>query len=73
MLKEIRDRLQGVPFLPFVIYTTDGREYAVPTVDHAHVYPNGSRVSIYTDDGHHYILPALLISGIRVNEGQTAG
>ena len=70
MNRDIRDRLNAVPFLPFVIHTADGREYPVPTGDHAHVYPNGNRVCVYTDDGHEFILPSLLISGIRVSEGQ---
>jgi len=38
----------------------------VPTPVHAHVYPSGSRVSIFTDDDHEYILPGLLISGLKV-------
>ena len=66
MTKDIRERLTARPFLPFVVHTADGREYDVPTPDHAHVYPSGGRVSIFTDDDHEYILPALLISGLKV-------
>ena len=39
---------------------------SVPTPDHAHVYPSGGRVSIYTDDDNEFILPALHISGIAI-------
>ena len=63
---DIRNRLAATPFLPFVVHTADGREYSVPTPDHAHVHPSGGRVSIFTDDGNEFILPALLISGIKV-------
>jgi hypothetical protein len=49
-----------------VVYTADGREYNVPTHDHAHVSPSGGRVSIWADDETEYILPALLISGLKV-------
>ncbi len=66
MTKDIRERLAAQPFLPFVVYTADGREYQVPTQDHAHVSPAGGRVSIWTDDETEYILPALLISGLKV-------
>lgn len=66
MTKDIRDRLAAQPFLPFVVHTADGREYSVPTYDHAHVSPAGGRVSIWTDDETEYILPALLISGLKV-------
>ena len=66
MTKAIRERLVANPFLPFVIYTADGRQYDVPTHDHAHVSPAGGRVSIWKDDETEYILPALLISGVKV-------
>lgn len=73
MTKVIRDRLAAKPFLPFVVYTADGREYEVPTHDHAHVSPTGGRVSIWTNDETEYILPALLISGLKVrSNGQAA-
>ena len=70
MTADIRQRLNAVPFLPFKVHTADGREYEVPTPDHAHVYPSGARVSIYTDDGNEFILPALLISGVKVGANQ---
>jgi hypothetical protein len=74
MTNDIRQRLLAAPFLPFVVHTADGREYNVPTPEHAHVYPSGSRVSIFTDDDHEYILPGLLISGLKVRAGsQGAG
>ena len=66
MTKDIRDRLAAQPFQPFVVYTADGREYEVPTHDHAHVSPGGGRVSIWTNDETEYLLPALLISGVKV-------
>lgn len=73
MTKDIRDRLAAQPFLPFVVYTADGREYEVPTHDHAHVSPTGGRVSIWMNDETEYILPALLISGLKVrSDDQTA-
>jgi hypothetical protein len=66
MTKDIRDRLAAQPFLPFVVHTADGREYNVPTHDHTHVSPGGGRVSIWAEDETEYILPALLISGLKV-------
>jgi hypothetical protein len=64
--KDIRESLAAQPFLPFVRCTGDSREYDVPTHDRAHVTPEGGRVSIWTDDETEYILPALLISGLKV-------
>jgi hypothetical protein len=66
MTKDIRDGLAAQPFQPFVVQTADGRQYEVPTHDRAHVSQGGGRVSIWTDDDTEYILPALLISGLKV-------
>ena len=68
---DIRQRLQAQPFVPFTVHVADGREYRVPTPDHALVYPSGGRVSIYTDDDREFILPALLLSGLALDTPQT--
>ena len=67
MTNDIRNRLAATPFLPFAVHTADGREYRVPTPIHAHVYRSEGRVSIFTDDDKEFILPALLISGIKIS------
>ena len=73
MTKDVRERLAAQPFLPFVVFTADGRNYDVPTPDHAHVSPAGGRVSIWTDDETESILPALLLTGLKVrSNGQCA-
>ncbi|CAN5595841.1 hypothetical protein BH20VER1_BH20VER1_14050 [soil metagenome] len=64
MTDEIRRRLHATPFVPFQIRVADGREYEVASADHAQVSPKGGRVSVWTDEDQHYLLPALLISGI---------
>ena len=64
MTGDIRHHLSAQPFVPFIIHVADGREYQVPTPDHAHVHPSGGRVSVFTDDDREYILPGLLISGV---------
>lgn len=66
MTNDIRERLAARPFVPFVVHTADGREYSVPTAEHAHVSPRGGRVSIWNDDDIEHILPALLISGLKI-------
>ncbi|MBI4024877.1 MAG: hypothetical protein HY360_07825 [Verrucomicrobia bacterium] len=73
MTKDIRELLAAQPFQPFVVHTADGREFSVPTPDHAQVSPTGGRVSIWTDDDTHYILPALLISGLKVRANGQGG
>ena len=73
MTRDIQQRLAAAPFLPFTIHTTDGRGYEVPTPDHAHVYPSGGRVSVYTDDDREFILPALHLSRIAVGSMERVG
>ena len=64
MIDEIKQRLYAQPFVPFTIYVADGREYHVPTADHAHVHPSGMRVSIWLDDNRQYSLPLRQLSGV---------
>ena len=66
MTNDIRQMLAARPFQPFVVHTADGREYRVPTPEHAQVSPRGGRVSIWADDDTTIILPALLISGLKM-------
>ena len=73
MTADMRQRLQSPPFVPFSIHVADGREYRVPTPDHAHVHPSGGRVSHYTDDDREFILPALLISGLALDLANGSG
>jgi hypothetical protein len=72
MTGDIRQHLAAQPFIPFTVHVADGREYRIPTPDHAHVYPTGGRVSIYTDDEREFILPALLISGVALDNVQAS-
>ena len=53
-----------MPFVPFLIRTSDGREYSVPTVDHAFITPRGNRVVVVTDDGATNVLGPLHINSI---------
>jgi hypothetical protein len=62
MIADVRDRLERVPFLPFVIRTSDGHEYPVPSRDHAHISPRGNRVVVFLDTG-----PAVLLGPIHIN------
>ena len=71
MTDEIRLRLLTQPFVPFKVHVADGREFNVPTPDHAHVRPGGMRVSIYTDEGREFILAARMLTGLAFDESHT--
>jgi hypothetical protein len=64
MVDEIRKRLERTPFIPFSVRTSDGHEYPVPTIDHAHIAPGGNRVVVFDDDGTSAILRMLHIHSV---------
>ncbi len=64
MIADVRERLEKVPFVPFVIRTSDGHEYAVPTVDHAFITPLGNRVVVVADNGATNVLGPLHVNSI---------
>jgi hypothetical protein len=70
MIDEIRKRLHRVPFTPFSVRTSDGHEYAVPTVDHAFITPRGNRVVVVDDQGATAVLGPLHINGIIEQNGE---
>ncbi|HEV7401946.1 MAG TPA: hypothetical protein VGO11_03435 [Chthoniobacteraceae bacterium] len=72
MTSDIRQYLEAHPFVPFTVHVADGREYRIPTPDHAHVHPNGVRVSIFTDDDRQFILPEALLSGLALDPSSHA-
>jgi outer membrane lipoprotein SlyB len=64
MIADVREWLEKVPFVPFVIRTSDGHEYAVPTVDHAFITPRANRVVVVADNGATNVLGPLHINSI---------
>jgi hypothetical protein len=56
--------LLAAPFVPFVIRTSDGREYSVPTADHAFITPRGNRVIVVADNGATAVLGPIHINSI---------
>jgi hypothetical protein len=64
MIADVRKNLDRVPFTPFLIRTSDGHQYSVPTVDHAFITPRGNRVVVVDDDGAVAVLGPLHINGV---------
>jgi hypothetical protein len=64
MIADVRERLLAAPFVPFLIRTSDGREYSVPTADHAFITPRGNRVVVVADNGATNVLGPLHINSI---------
>jgi len=70
VIPRIRELLRAAPFEPFAIRTSDGREYAVPTADHAAVHPTTPRVIVFFDNGGQVEVAGLHLAAV-VKNGQT--
>ena len=64
MIDDIRKQLHRIPFVPFVVQTSDGHEYSVPTVDYAFITPRGNRFIVIDDEGTVNILGPLHINAV---------
>ena len=64
MVGDVRERLLATPFVPFVIRTSDGREYSVPTADYAFITPRRNRVIVVADNGATAVLGPLHINSL---------
>ena len=74
MTGDIRKHLEISPFVPFIVRTSYGREYPVPTIDHIYLPPSGGRVVISDYAGVVVVLPGLMISGlVHTNGGGHVG
>ncbi len=68
MIDDLRKLIAKRPFTPFTIHTVDGGAMRVPTVDHVHVTPTGSRVFVDFDDGSYDTIRPLMISWVTVDQ-----
>jgi hypothetical protein len=68
MMQQVKKLLHALPFVPFKIRTSDGREYVVPTSEHALVAPNNTSVSVYDDEG-----LVTIISGLHIASVESTG
>jgi hypothetical protein len=64
MIGDVRQFLHTGPFEPFVIVTSSGNRYRVPSSDHATINPQGSRVVIWFDDESGVIISGLHIAAV---------
>ena len=61
--------MHAAPFEPFAVRTSDGREYLVPTADHAAVHPKGGYMFVFGDDESSVKVSGLHIAAL-VENGQ---
>jgi hypothetical protein len=68
MIEDLRKLIAARPFIPFTIHLVDGGALRIPTGDHIHVTPTGSRVFVDFDDGTYDTIRPLMISRVTVDE-----
>ena len=49
MTNEVRRLMNAEPFAPFVIRTSDGRQYRVKHPDYVAISPKGGRITVYAN------------------------
>ncbi len=59
MTDEVRKLLHAEPFVPFVIKTSDGKQYRVKHPDYVAISPKGGRITVYADEETSTTLSAL--------------
>jgi hypothetical protein len=64
MIPRIKELLHSTPFVAFTIRTSDGREYVVPTPDHAAVNPKGTYLVVFSDDDSHADVAGLHVAAV---------
>jgi hypothetical protein len=59
MTDDVRKLLHAEPFVPFVIRTSDGKQYRVKHPDFVAISPKGGRITVYADEETSTMLNAL--------------
>ncbi|MGO8675469.1 MAG: hypothetical protein ACLQVX_06325 [Limisphaerales bacterium] len=64
MIADVRQFPLSGPFEPFVIVTSSGNRYRIPSAAHATINPQGSRVVVWFDDQSGVIISGLHIAAV---------
>lgn len=61
MTDEVRRLMNAEPFVPFLVKTSDGKQYRVKHPDYVAISPKGGRITVYADEEVSTMLTALHI------------
>ena len=64
MTDEVRKLMHAEPFHPFLVKTSDGRQYRVKHPDYVAISPKGGRITVYADEETSSTLSALHIVAV---------
>ena len=71
MTDEIRRLMHAEPFTPFLIKTSDGKQYRVKHPDYVAISPKGGRVVVFADEEASTTLSALHIVAVEPQARRT--
>ena len=64
MVDEVRRLMHAEPFVPFVVKTSDGKQYRVKHPDYVAISPKGGRITVYADEETSTMISALHIVAV---------
>ena len=64
MTDEVRRLMHAEPFVPFVVKTSDGKQYRVKHPDYVAISPKGGRITVYADEETSTMISALHIVAV---------
>ena len=50
MTDEVRKLMNAEPFVPFLVKTSDGKQYRVKHPDYVAISPKGGRITVFADE-----------------------
>jgi hypothetical protein len=66
----IKEFMRAMPFVPFVVQMTDGRQFKVEHPDFVSISPQGSKLIVYDHDDHEVHLSGLLVASVEPLRGR---
>ena len=73
MTGEVRKLMNAEPFAPFLVKTSDGKQYRVKHPDYVAISPKGGRVTLYDDEETTTTLSALHIVAVEPQRVRARG
>jgi hypothetical protein len=70
MIGEVRKLVHAEPFVPFLVKTSDGKQYRVKHPDYVAISPKGGRITLYADEEASTTVSALHIVAVEPQRGR---
>lgn len=71
MTDEVRKLMHAEPFIPFLVKTSDGKQYRVKHPDYVAISPKGGRLTVYADEETSTTLNALHVVAVEPLRGRS--